>query len=98
MIKNDKVVLNMFLSYEDKFLYLVVLFIKLNDVCFIFGIILLFKSLKLDDVIFFVVLCIGIVVIVWMVFCFLCGFESVYVEVFWMKINVLIGDVIKKLF
>lgn len=59
---------------------------------------MLFKCLKLDEVIFFVVLCIGIVVIVWMVFCFWCDFESVYVEVFWMKINVFIEDVIKKLF
>lgn len=83
MIKNDKVVLNMFLSFEDKILFLFVLFIKLNDVNFILGIILLFKSfVKLNDVIFFVVLCVGVVVIVWMVFCFLCGFEGVYVEVF----------------
>lgn len=42
MIKNDKVVLNMFLSFEVKILFLIVLFVKLNDVNFIFGIFLLF--------------------------------------------------------
>lgn len=42
MIKNDKVVLNMFLSFEVKILFLMVLFVKLNDVNFIFGIFLLF--------------------------------------------------------
>lgn len=44
MIKNDKVVLNMFLSFEVKILFLMVLFVKLNDVNFIFGIFLLFWS------------------------------------------------------
>lgn len=44
MIKNNKVVLNMFLSFDVKSLFLIVLFIKLNDVNFIFGIFLLFKN------------------------------------------------------
>lgn len=98
MIKNDKAALNMSLSHEDKLLYLVVSFIKPNDVRFIFGTILLFKSSKLDDVISSVVLCTGIVATAWMAFCFLRGSESAYVEAFRMKINALTGDVIKKSF
>lgn len=99
MIKNDKAALNMSLSLEDKILSLLVSFIKPNDVNFILGTILLFKSsAKLNDVISSVVLCAGIVATAWMAFCFLRGSEGAYVEAFQMKINSLTENVIKKSF